>query len=42
MLNFRRNGVEVEVIGMNKASATLVDKLAVHDKSDSLEDLVTH
>lgn len=42
VINFRRNGVTVEVIGLNKASATLVDKLAIHDKSDSFEDLASH
>ena len=42
VINFRRNGAEVEVVGLNKASATLVDKLAIHDKSDSLEDLASH
>ncbi len=42
VINFRRNGAEVEVVGLNEASATLVDKLGVHDKSDSLEDLASH
>ena len=42
VINFRRNGVEVEVVGLNQASATLVDKLAIHDKSDSLENLASH
>ncbi|HEY9768793.1 MAG TPA: SulP family inorganic anion transporter [Coleofasciculaceae cyanobacterium] len=42
VLNFRRNGAEVQVVGLNEASATLVDRLAVHDKSDSLEDLASH
>ncbi|MCA2013221.1 SulP family inorganic anion transporter [Pararhodobacter sp. CCB-MM2] len=32
VLKFRRDGAEVEIIGMNAASETLVDKLAVHDK----------
>jgi hypothetical protein len=31
--------VEVDVAGLNEASATLVDKLAIHDKSDVLEDV---
>ncbi|WP_019506875.1 SulP family inorganic anion transporter [Pleurocapsa sp. PCC 7319] len=42
VINFRRNGADVEVVGLNKASATLVDKLAVHDKLDSFEDLASH
>jgi len=36
----RREGKEVEVMGLNEASATLVDKFAVHDK-DGAEDLLT-
>ena len=32
VLKFRREGAEVEVRGLNEASATLVDKFAVHDK----------
>jgi SulP family sulfate permease len=32
VLKFRRQGTEVEVRGLNEASATLVDKFAVHDK----------
>ena len=39
VLRFRREGTEVEVIGLNEASRTLVDKLAVHDK-DGAEDLL--
>jgi SulP family sulfate permease len=32
VLKFRREGTEVEIVGMNEASATLVDTLATHDK----------
>ena len=32
VLKFRREGSNVEVIGLNDASATIVDRLAVHDK----------
>ena len=42
VINFRRNGAEVKVVGLNQASATLVDRLAIHDKTDSLEDLASH
>ena len=42
VLNFRRNGVDVELVGLNDASATLVDRLAVHDKIDSLDDFASH
>ena len=40
ILKFRREATEVEVIGLNEASATMVDKFAVHDK-DGAEDLLT-
>lgn len=39
VIKFRREGTEVEVIGLNAASATLVDKFAVHDK-DGADDLL--
>ncbi|MGK7938031.1 MAG: SulP family inorganic anion transporter [Xenococcaceae cyanobacterium] len=42
VLNFRRNGVEVDLIGLNEASATLIDRLAIHDKIDGLQDLASH
>lgn len=32
VLKFRREGAEVKIVGMNKASETIVDSLAVHDK----------
>lgn len=35
VLKFRREGTEVEVIGLNEASATMVDRFAVHDKDDA-------
>ncbi|HEU0153839.1 MAG TPA: SulP family inorganic anion transporter [Arenimonas sp.] len=35
VLKFRREGTVVEVVGLNQASATLVDRLGVHDKPDA-------
>ena len=32
---FRREGTEVEVIGLNEASATLIDRFGTHDKVDA-------
>lgn len=32
VIKFRREATEVEVIGLNEASATMVDKFGVHDK----------
>ncbi len=42
ILKFRREGTSVNLIGMNKASATLVDKIAIHDKPDALDLMDTH
>ncbi|RYD34157.1 MAG: SulP family inorganic anion transporter [Verrucomicrobiaceae bacterium] len=42
VLAFRKNGAEVTVLGLNEASATLVDKLGVHNKPDALERLLEH
>jgi len=42
VLKFRREGTEVEILGMNEASATIVNKLAIHDKPDALERMLDH
>jgi SulP family sulfate permease len=42
VIKFRREGTEVEIIGMNEASATIVDRLAVHDKPGALEQMLEH
>lgn len=42
VLKFRRDGADVEVIGMNEASATIVDRFGVHDKPDAAADIITH
>ncbi len=42
ILKFRRDGADVELIGLNEASATLVDRFAVHDKPDAVERLMGH
>ncbi|MFD1912491.1 SulP family inorganic anion transporter [Halodurantibacterium flavum] len=42
ILKFRREGAEVQLIGMNEASETLVDKLAIHDKPGALDKLMAH
>lgn len=42
VVKFRREGAEVEVIGLNEASATMVDNFAVHDKPDAVEKLMGH
>ncbi|HWV63168.1 MAG TPA: SulP family inorganic anion transporter [Oxalicibacterium sp.] len=35
VFKFRRNGIAVEVSGLNRASATMVEKFATHDKADA-------
>jgi sulfate permease, SulP family len=42
VLKFRREGTQVEVLGLNEASATLVDRFAVHDKEGSADLLLGH
>jgi sulfate permease, SulP family len=37
VLKFRRNGADVELVGLNEASATLVEKLGIHNQSNSLK-----
>lgn len=40
VLKFRREGTSIEVLGLNKASATIIDKLTVHDKSDTFKEVI--
>lgn len=42
ILKFRREGAEVNLVGMNQASETIVDRLAIHDKPGALERLMGH
>ncbi|MEX4009257.1 SulP family inorganic anion transporter [Neoaquamicrobium sediminum] len=42
VLKFRRDGAEVEIVGMNLASETIVDRLAIHDKPGALDKLMAH
>jgi len=42
VLKFRREGSEVEIIGLNEASETIVDQLAMHDKPGALDDMMGH
>ena len=37
VLKLRRDGADVKVVGLNEASATIVDRLAVHNKMDALD-----
>jgi sulfate permease, SulP family len=40
MLKFRGKGVDVQVVGLNEASATMVDRFATHDKPGAVEPLM--
>lgn len=42
VLKLRREGVQVDVIGMNRATSTLVDRFGVHDKPDGIDTLMGH
>lgn len=42
VVKFRREGADVEVVGLNEASATIVDRFGVHDKPDAVERLMAH
>ena len=40
VLKFRREGSDVEVVGLNEASATIVDRFGVHDKPEAVDRLM--
>ena len=40
VMKFKREGATVEVLGLNEASATLVDRFAIHDKPGAVEKLM--
>lgn len=40
VIKFRREGAEVEIIGMSEATATMVDKFAVHNDPQQVEKLM--
>jgi len=37
VIKFRREGAEVEIVGLNDASETIVDRFGVHDKPEQIE-----
>jgi SulP family sulfate permease len=37
VIKLRREGAEVEVVGMNEATATIVDRFGIHDKPEEIE-----
>ena len=42
VIKFRREGARVEVVGLNEASATMVERFAVHDKPDAPAQIAAH
>lgn len=42
VLKFRREGIAVDVLGLNEASATIVDRFAMHDKPEAIDQLMGH
>ncbi|MGJ8687254.1 MAG: STAS domain-containing protein, partial [Spongiibacteraceae bacterium] len=37
VIKFRREGADVELIGLNQATATIVDRFGVHDKPEEID-----
>jgi SulP family sulfate permease len=42
VMKYRREGTAVEILGLNEASKTLVDRLAVHDKPGAMDQVSAH
>ncbi|GJL78866.1 MAG: sodium-independent anion transporter [Nitrospinaceae bacterium] len=42
VMKLRREGTAVDLVGLNEASATIVDRLAVYDKPNALELMLKH
>ena len=42
VLKYRREGASVEVVGLNEASKTIVDRLAIHDKPGAMDQVAGH
>jgi len=42
VLKFRREGAEVEVVGLNEASSTMIDRFGIHDKPGAPDTLAAH
>ncbi len=42
ILKLRREGATVDIVGLNEASETIVDRLAIHDKPGAFERLMGH
>lgn len=40
VIKFRREGAEVEVIGLNEANQTIIDRFGIHDKPEEIEKMM--
>ncbi len=40
VIKFRREGADVELIGLNEASTTIIDRFGVHDKPEEIQKVV--
>lgn len=40
VIKFRREGTDVDIVGLNEASSTIVDRFGVHDKPEEVEKLM--
>ncbi len=40
VIKFRREGAEVEILGLNEASATMVDRFAIHNDPDAVDKVI--
>lgn len=41
VIKFRREGTHVNIIGLNEASKTVVDKFSIYDKPEEVEKLMS-
>ncbi|MDZ4154442.1 STAS domain-containing protein, partial [Methylicorpusculum sp.] len=40
VLKFRREGADVEIIGLNEASTTIIDRFGLHDKPEEIQKIM--
>ena len=40
VIKLRREGTEVEIVGQNKASSTVIDRFGIHDKPEEIEKIM--
>lgn len=40
VIKFRREGADVELVGLNEANATIIDRFGIHDKPEEIEKIL--